>query len=52
MVTRHRFVPFDAIASAKVRDGFGITVKVALHDGTELRLKEPRSAYRLPRRQR
>ncbi|MDX1885774.1 hypothetical protein [Mycolicibacterium sp. 120270] len=46
MVARHRFVPFDAIASAKVRDGFGITVKVALRDGTELRLKEPRSAYR------
>jgi hypothetical protein len=46
MVARHRYVPFDSVTSAKVRDWLTVTATIALRDGTRLRLKEPMSAYR------
>ena len=46
MVARHRFVPFESVASAKVRDWFGVTATIELRDGTTLRLKEPMAAQR------
>ena len=47
MVARHRFVPFESIASAKVRDWFGIKATIRLRDGAGLHLKEPFSSRRL-----
>jgi Zn-dependent protease with chaperone function len=47
MVARHRFVPFDSIASAKVRNWMTVTATIKLRDGTSIRLKEPMSASRL-----
>ena len=46
MVARHRYVPFESVTSAKVRDWLTVTATIALRDGTRLRLKEPMSAYR------
>ena len=47
MVARHRFVPFESIASAKVSGWFTIKATIKLRDGTTLRLKEPMSSQRL-----
>jgi hypothetical protein len=46
LVARHRFIPFESVASAKVRDWLTVTATIELRDGTTLRLKEPMSAYR------
>ncbi len=46
VIARHRFVPFESVASAKVRDWLGVTATIELRDGTTLRLKEPLSAER------
>ena len=37
MVARHRFMPFESIASAKVRDWFAIKATIELRDGAGLR---------------
>jgi Zn-dependent protease with chaperone function len=47
MVARHRFIPFESIASAKVRDWFAIRATIKLRDGTTVRLREPLSSDRL-----
>jgi hypothetical protein len=47
MVAQHRFVPFESIASAKVRDWFGIKATMRLRDDTRIHLKEPFSSHRL-----
>jgi hypothetical protein len=46
VVARHRFVPLESVASAKVRDWLTVPAKIALLDGTTVRLKEPMCAYR------
>jgi Zn-dependent protease with chaperone function len=40
IVARQRFVPYASMASAKVSGWLTVKAKIALHDGTALRLKE------------
>ena len=47
IAARHRFVPYDSIASAEVSGWFTVKAIVTLNDGTTLRLKEQLSSERM-----
>ena len=47
IAARHRFVPYDSIASAEVFGWFTVKATINLNDGTTLRLKEQLSSERM-----
>ena len=44
IAARHRFVPYESMASAKASGWFTVTATITLHDGTRLRLNEQMSS--------
>lgn len=47
LARRHRFIPYETVATAELPSGVTVRATLTLHDGTRITLKEPLSADRL-----